>query len=71
MSTYPSAKLDRHGTPRDCPAADWTRKRLASYTALQRALAASLARADVAVECTEDLEAAARHHPVQKRRHRA
>jgi hypothetical protein len=41
-STYPSPKLDRHGTPRDCPAADWTCKRLASYTGLQRALAASL-----------------------------
>lgn len=41
-STYPNAKFDRHGTPRDCPAADWACKRLASYTALQRGLAASL-----------------------------
>ena len=41
-STFPNEKFDRHGTPRDCPAADWTCKRTASYSGMQRALAASL-----------------------------
>ena len=42
-STFPNKRYDRHGAPRDCPAADWTARRTASYTELQRGLAASLA----------------------------
>lgn len=41
-STYPDDSFDRHGTPRDVAAADWPCKRTASYTRLERGLAASL-----------------------------
>lgn len=42
MSTYPNDKFDRHGTPRNTPAADWHDKRIASYSQLARGLATSL-----------------------------
>jgi len=41
-STFPDADFDRHGAPRDVPAADWPVRRTASYTRMQRGLAASL-----------------------------
>lgn len=42
MSTYPDDKRDRHRTHRGVPAMDWPTKRTSSYSADQRALAASL-----------------------------
>lgn len=41
-STFPNEEFDRHGTPRGVPAADWQCKRIASYSAMERGLAASL-----------------------------
>jgi len=41
-STFPNERFDRHGTPRNCPATEWPAKRLVSYSALARGLAASL-----------------------------
>ena len=41
-STYPDAQYDRHGVSRDVPAAEWSTRRLGSYSRLARGLAASL-----------------------------